>query len=74
MIRVTKLSNKICYYWVDFDNHLTSNDYQVIESVIMNNKRLDLLNIKFWMISISRFLIIIEEYEEYKNLNKEIEK
>jgi len=62
IIEVTKLSNKTHYYRVDFDNYLISDNYQVIGLVIMNDERLD-LNVKFWMMSISGFLIIIEENE-----------
>ncbi|CAI2181887.1 15034_t:CDS:10, partial [Funneliformis geosporum] len=70
MTGVTKLSSyKTRYYRVNFDNHLMSNDYRVIGSVVMNDKRLD-LNVKFQMIDIHGFSIMIEEY---KNLNKEIE-
>ncbi|CAG8572909.1 8912_t:CDS:2, partial [Funneliformis mosseae] len=49
---VTKLSShKICYYRVNFDNYLTSNDYQVIGSVVKNNKRLDLNGFRsFWQL------------------------
>jgi hypothetical protein len=71
MTGVTKLSsNKTRYYRVEFENYLlTSDDYQVIGSVIVNNKKLDDLSVKFQMKSISGFSIIIEEY---KKLDKEI--
>jgi hypothetical protein len=64
MTGVTRLkSNKSRYYRVKFNNDLTSDDYQVIGSVIMNNKRFEGLNVKFQMMSISGFSIILEEYK-----------
>ncbi|RIA84424.1 hypothetical protein C1645_415680 [Glomus cerebriforme] len=71
MTGITKLSSKTQrYYRVNFNNYLlTNNDYQIIGSVIMNNERLEILNVKFQMKSISGFSIIIEEY---KKLDEEI--
>lgn len=70
MTGVTKLrSSETRYYRVEFENYLTSDDYQVIGSVIVNNKRLDDLSVNFHMKSISGFSIIIEEYNK---LDKEI--
>ncbi|CAB5381591.1 unnamed protein product [Rhizophagus irregularis] len=71
MTGVTKLSSsKIRYYRVEFENYLlTSDDYQIIGSIIVNNERFDDLSVKFHMKSISGFSIIIKEY---KKLDKEI--
>ncbi|PKK69443.1 hypothetical protein RhiirC2_502348 [Rhizophagus irregularis] len=71
MTGVTKLSSsKIRYYRVEFENYLlTSDDYQIIGSIIVNNERFDDLSVKFHMKSISGFSIIIKEYKE---LDKEI--
>lgn len=71
MTGVTKLSSsKIRYYRVEFENYLlTSDDYQIIGSIIVDNERFDDLSVKFHMKSISGFSIIIKEY---KKLDKEI--
>ncbi|GBB83279.1 hypothetical protein RclHR1_10000002 [Rhizophagus clarus] len=71
MTGVTQFSSsKTRYYRVEFENYLlTSDDYQVIGSVIVDNKKLDYLSVKFQMKSISGFSIIIEEF---KKLDKEI--
>ena len=82
MTGVTKLSSSTRYYRVDLNKDLkdyldkyplkyplTSDDYQVIGSVIVNNERTKDLSVKFQMKSISGFSIIIKEH---KNLVEEI--
>ena len=64
MTGVTKLNNGVRYYRVNFSKyHLTSDDYQVIGSVIVKNKRSKDLSVKFQMKSISGFSIIIREHK-----------
>jgi hypothetical protein len=47
---------------------LTSDDYQVVGSVTLNNKILKDLNVIFVSRSVSGFCIMIEEHKNYKNI------
>ncbi|CAG8642656.1 21367_t:CDS:2 [Dentiscutata erythropus] len=67
MYGVSKLeNNKIRYYNVNFGFHLKSENYKIIGSIISNKlKRLD-LDVRFQMLTVSGFSIIIDNKEMSK--------
>ncbi|CAG8716178.1 22230_t:CDS:2, partial [Racocetra persica] len=54
---------------VDFDSFLKSDNYQVIGSIVSNNLKRPDLNLRFQMLSVSGFSVVIEDID-----NKEISK
>ncbi|CAG8626210.1 7919_t:CDS:1, partial [Racocetra fulgida] len=62
-------NNKVRNYKVDFDFFLKSDNYQVIGSIVSNNLKRPDLNLRFQMLSVSGFSVVIEDVD-----NKEISK
>ncbi|CAG8525638.1 33612_t:CDS:2, partial [Gigaspora margarita] len=68
---VSKLENgKIRYYNVNFGFNLKSDNYKVIGSIVSNNSKRSDLDVRFQMLTVSGFSIVIEEIDNKDMLNE----